>query len=50
MPNLDDFHAFKSTTGESDNGGTKGRSSNKIYFIAVVAFAALYVIGKIIGW
>lgn len=49
MPDLNDFHAFQSTTGgESSGGGSIGCLSPTMIGIIAVIFV-LYLIGKIFG-
>ena len=49
MPDLNDFHAFQSTTGgDSSGGGSIGCLSPTMTAIIVIVFV-LYLIGKIFG-
>ncbi len=43
MPNLDDFHAFKNTSGGS--GGSGGGCSTPLVIIGII-ISILYLIGK----
>lgn len=47
MPDMNDFHAFKSTSGGSSGGGL-GCSGSAFTWILVI-IGILYLIGKIIG-
>ena len=44
MPNLDDFYAFKSTSGGSGAGG-----SRNIFICTIVIIAVLSLIGELFG-
>ena len=48
MPGMDDFHAFKSTSGGSGSSGGSGCSGGLFTWILVIV-AALWVIGKLSG-
>ena len=51
MPNVDDFHAFQSTTGGSSGGsGCSGGCLNPTIITIVVIVAILYIVGKLFGW
>ena len=45
MPNLDDFHAYKSTGGGSQNSGSGGFGCGWVV-IVIVAFMLLYFVIK----
>ena len=45
MPGMDDFHAFKSTSGGSGDSGGSGCSDGLFTWILVIV-AVLWVIGK----
>ncbi len=47
MPDLNDFHAFKSTSGGSGGGGGLGCSSG--FWVAIVIIALLTLLGKCSG-
>ena len=48
MPGMDDFHAFKSTSGGAGGSGGAGCGSNIfIWIIAIIIF--LWMVGKIFG-
>lgn len=48
MPDLDDFHAYKSTSGGSSGGASGfGCSGGFIWVFAILSF--LYIIGKLAG-
>ena len=49
MPNMDDFHAFQSTTGGGSGGGDSGGCLSPTAITIVVIIAILYIIGKIAG-
>lgn len=46
MPGMDDFHAFKSTSGGSSSSGGSGCSGSFFTWILVIV-AVLWVIGKL---
>lgn len=46
MPSLDDFHAFKSTGGDSGGSGNPGCSGGFFVWILVI-LAVLWIIGKL---
>lgn len=48
MPGMDDFHAFKSTSGGSGGSGGSGCSGGLFTWIPVIV-AVLWVIGKLSG-
>lgn len=48
MPDMNDFHAFKSTSGGSGGGGSLGCPSGCLPWI-LGTLAILYLIGKIFG-
>ena len=48
MPGMDDFHAFKSTSGGSGGSGGSGCSGGLFTWIRVIV-AVLWVIGKLSG-
>ncbi len=48
MPDLNDFHAFKSTTDGSSGGGSIGCLSPTIIGVIVIILI-LYIIGKLSG-
>lgn len=46
MPDLNDFHAFQSTSGGSGNGGGAGSSGGCLTWI-LAGLAVLWIIGKL---
>lgn len=48
MPGMDDFHAFKSTSGGSGGSGGSGCSGGLFTWILVIV-AVLWAIGKLSG-
>ena len=55
MPNLNDYHAFKSTSGGSDNGNGSGGGGGRIgcagwIVIGIVAFMLIYFIADGASW
>lgn len=49
MPNMDDFHAFQSTTGSGSGDSDSGGCLSPTAITIVVIIAILYIIGKIAG-
>ena len=47
MPNMNDFYAFKSTSGGSDNGG--GGCFGNVLVWLIIIFAIITFIGKMFG-
>ena len=47
MPNLDDYHAFKSTSSDNSYSGGGSGCSGSIFTWIVVILAVLWLIGKL---
>lgn len=50
MPNMNDFHAFKSTSGGSDGGSSGGPGCATWVVIAIVAFFLISFIADGASW